>query len=181
MTILRQRPLVFDNACGCVVDEEILARAMLAFTDKPLLSRKRIFMYGRYPAISIHGQKIHIHRLVAWYCLATSLVAHLVVHHRDGNPLNCAVANLAIITDSIHATNHLKGRSLSAAHKAKIAKANRARKGHQIAKRVDIDLGVLHEMLAQGRSINAIARHFHVDWSTISARIHENPELVKAE
>jgi hypothetical protein len=35
-------------------------------------------------------------------------------------------------------------------------------------------------MLAEGRSILFIANHFECDWSTIKARMNDNPDLLEA-
>ena len=41
-----------------------LIRAILWNAKRPVLSLKNVFLNGCYYAISIHGEKIHIHRLL---------------------------------------------------------------------------------------------------------------------
>ena len=38
-----------------------------------------------------------------------------------------------------------------------------------------------NDHLKNGKSINWIAKHFGVDWSTIKSRVDENPELLEAD
>ena len=48
-------------------------------------------------------------------------------------------------------------------------------------KRVFINKDDLRTLLASGVSINKIAKYFGCDWSTVKARIHENPELLEVK
>ncbi len=49
----------------------------------------------------------------------------------------------------------------------------------KMKKRHDIPISELKEFLLNGKSINWIAKHYNVDWSTIKNRIYENPELLE--
>ena len=62
-----QRKIEFINNCCAVVDYDELEKAILLYSCKPTISKKHIFMYGNYPAVSIGKDKIHIHRLMMMY------------------------------------------------------------------------------------------------------------------
>lgn len=168
-----------------MVDLHDLSRAILwyvkTFYLKPLSSLKTIFTYGKYPAISIHGKKIHIHRLLMMYWLQRELATEEDVHHKDENKKNALRDNLELTHETKHLSHHNKGRTLSDDHKQKLSIANQKRKGISHKKRVPIDIKELREMLRQHVSINKIAQHFKCDWSTINARIHDNPELLEPQ
>ena len=51
----------------------------------------------------------------------------------------------------------------------------------KMKKRVDIPKDKLRELLSDGKTINWIASYFGCDWSTVKARIYENPELLEEE
>jgi len=179
MTVYVQRRMVFDNQCDCQVDESVLEQAMLWIAERPQCSKKRIFMFGKYPAVSIHGKKYHIHRLVKMYLEKHLIASSIVVHHKDDNRLNAMPYNLEMLTDKEHGSHHNAGKTLSDDHRRKIGLAGRRRKGIKMTKSVRIDLDELKEKLASGTSINKCAKHFNCDWSTIKRRIHENPELLE--
>mgnify|MGYP000480381418 CR=1 FL=1 len=68
MTINIQRPIHFAYSCECIVDEEMLKSAMLWYAcGKPMRASKLIFMQGKYPAITIGANKIHIHRILVMF------------------------------------------------------------------------------------------------------------------
>ena len=68
--------------------------------------RKRVYVAGR-------GQ-VHDYRIEAERILGRPLQKGEVVHHIDGNPLNCSPDNLQIMTQSEHARIHYKSRKRDA-------------------------------------------------------------------
>jgi len=64
MIVKEQKKIHLNNCCNCIVDYDLLEKAILWYSKKPTTANKKIFMYGRYPAISIYYEKIHIHRLL---------------------------------------------------------------------------------------------------------------------
>jgi hypothetical protein len=181
MIVRVQKPLIIQNKCGATFDEELLKSAILWFADRPVTSAKTVYMHGRYPAVSIHDKKHHIHRLIYQYANRCMLPSHVHVHHIDGDRMNCNLDNLRAMDAPKHLSKHNAGRCLTSEHRMKLSEANRRRKGMKHRKRVDIPLGVLRRMLAEERSILSIANHFGCDWSTIKARIHDNPGLLGVE
>ncbi|WP_086350171.1 HNH endonuclease [Candidatus Enterococcus clewellii] len=181
MTIKAQKEISFINECSCIVDETDLAKAILWYQDYPMLSKKKIYMHGCYPAVSIGKTKIHVHRLLMQYWLGIKLPFHASIHHVNENKLDARKENLAVVINSAHNSNHNRGRILSDNHKKKISKANKNRKGIKMKKRHLIPNYQLQDLLNHGLSINTIAKLYQCDWSTIKSRIHENPELLEAE
>ena len=176
-----QKPIEFINKCNCIVDYSDLEKAILWYTNKPVARLKTIYLHGRYPAVSIHKEKIHVHRLLMMYWEQRKLRSEEYVHHKDGNKLNALRENLEILYVSEHQSLHNKGKKLTESHKNKISNANRKRKGMKYKKRRNIPLDELRILLDKGWSVNKIAKHFNVDWSTIRNRIYENPELLEGE
>src|SRR5690606_22109867 len=174
-----QKQIEFINKCNCIVDYSDLEKAILWYTNKPVARLKTIYLQGQYPAVSIHKEKIHVHRLLMMYWEQRKLRSEEHVHHKDGNRLNALRENLEILDASEHLSLHNKGKKLTKSHKNKISNANRKRKGMKLKKRRNIPLDELRMLLDKGWSVNKIAKHFNVDWSTIRNRIHENPELLK--
>lgn len=52
-----QKRIEFINECNCIVDLNELEQAILWYQSKPTSSVKKIYLYGNYPAVSIHNQK----------------------------------------------------------------------------------------------------------------------------
>lgn len=179
MTIKFQKSIEFINECNCVVDFDDLERAILWYQSRPTLSIKKIYLHGNYPAVSIHNEKMHVHRLLMQYWLKTRLPFEYSVHHLNENKLDARKENLSLVFNSAHNSGHNKGKTLSDSHREKIALANKKRKGMKMKKRVHIPADGLRTFLNEGKSINWIALHYNCDWSTVRARIYENPELVE--
>ena len=179
MTIKKQKKIEFFNKCDCIVDYSELEKAILWYQQKPSLSKKIIYLHGCYPAVSIHKEKIHIHRLLMQYWLKTKLPAEYSVHHLNENKLDARKENLSLILNKTHNSQHNKGRIFSKSHRQKIGMANHNRKGLKMKKRINIPMDELGIFLNEGKSINWIASHYKCDWSTIKNRIYENPELLE--
>ena len=181
MTVKRQEKIDFSNECECLVDYSELEKAILWYQQKPTLGRKKIYLHGLYPAVSIHNEKIHIHRLLMQYWLKTRIPFEYSVHHLNENKLDARKENLSLILNKAHNRKHNKGRIFSEAHRRKISVANHSRKGLKMKKRVLIPSEELKAFLKEGKSINWIAQYYGCDWSTVRARIYENPELLEVE
>lgn len=179
MIIKTQKVISFRNECNCIVDVKLLESAILWWQSRPTSANKKIYLHGIYPAVSIHNEKLHVHRLIKSFDLGSKLVSGVHVHHKNHNKLDASLSNLEIIDASTHLSKHNRGRKLSKAHKEKIRLAGKARKGIVMKKRINIPETKLASMLESGLSINSIAKHFKCDWSTIKTRIHQNPELLE--
>lgn len=132
MTVNIQRPIIIEKTCHVWIDRPTLAAAIAWYAKKPVCRVKRIYMYGRYPAVSIHEEKIHCHRLLMMYKLGRKLKASEWVHHKDENRINCRLENLELTTDKEHGSHHNKGRKQTAIHvKRRIASTCKTRYGHE--------------------------------------------------
>jgi hypothetical protein len=127
------REIEFVNQCKCLYSAKDLERAINWYSDKPVARLKRVFMHGRYPAISIYDEKIHVHRLLAMYYEERDLDSAEYVHHIDGDVLNARRDNLVIQSASEHQRNANLGHKQSPQHIAKrIDATTRTRYGHPI-------------------------------------------------
>lgn len=180
MIVKHQKPIRFINTCNCIVDERELEKAILWYSAKPVLGTKKIFLHGEYPAVSIHKEKIHVHRLLMMYWMRRRLSSNEYVHHLNHEKLCALQSNLSVMIGPGHQSLHNKGKKFSYEHRRKISEANRARSGKvKLKKRRQIPINELKTLLSEGKSINFIAKHFGVDWSTIKQRINENPDLLE--
>ncbi len=178
-----QEPITFQNDCGAIVDYEELRNALCWYSEKPQLSIKHIFVHGKYPAVSAHGEKIHIHRLLMMYWLNSKIPREYSVHHMNGNRMDARKENLVVILNSAHNRAHNSGRKPPEIARQKLIEFNHKRKGtRQPNKRKDISVERVHELMKAGYSINKISIELGCDWSTVKARqqdIHDNPGLLE--
>lgn len=54
MIINSQKTIELVNTCDAKYDQEILVDAILWYTEKPTARLKKVFMYGKYPAVAIY-------------------------------------------------------------------------------------------------------------------------------
>lgn len=123
MIVRKQKPITFDNKAGAIFSTDALIDAVIWYTHtyferKPVAAVKRVFMHGKYPAVSVHGKKLHIHRLL-FTVFKRGLQSNEYVHHKDGNKLNARLNNLELISASKHQKMTNKGRKQSPDHVAK--------------------------------------------------------------
>lgn len=179
MTVKKQKRINFNNECNCLVDENELEKAILWFQKSPTLGNKKIYMNGKYPAVSIGNIKIHVHRLLMQFWIGEKLPFHASVHHMNENKLDARMENLAVVINKAHNSNHNKGKKISEEHKKKIIEANRKRKGIRMKRKYDIPTNQLKDLLKHGISIRYISHLYNCDWTTIKSRIIENSELLE--
>lgn len=186
MTVKNQRPIEFINKCGYIVDYRELEKAILWYQKKPTTSKKSIYTHGYYPAVSIHKEKIHVHRLLMMYWTGEVMPTNSIVHHIDGNKLNSSKNNLSVVNNSEHQRYHNKGKTISEEHRLKISDNNRLRKGKRTkAKRTDVTPFMVYNLKHAGMSFNKISIKYGMDWGCVKQRysdfIHDNPELMGVE
>ena len=125
MIVKEQLPIVFKNKCGAKFSDFQLAKAIIWKAERPVCRVKTVFMNGKYPAISIHGKKHHIHRLIMEWRVLRKLNPKEYVHHIDGNKLNATVTNLEIMDEATHQSHHNKGKVVSLETRQKLVEANK--------------------------------------------------------
>lgn len=183
MIIKEQNKIEFINDCNAIFDVTELENAILWYQTRPTTSSKKIYMHGNYPAISIFNEKIHIHRLLMMYWLKSRIPREYYVHHIDGNKMNSSKNNLSVIFESVHQSNHNKGKKLSSSTKELISKANQNRKGIKIGiTKSNVTYQKIWDLHNKGYSINRISKVLNYDWSQVKLRIneiYENPELLE--
>ena len=122
MIVKEQKPIRLINSCGAIYDDKTLKEAVLWYSKryigKPVIREKKVFMYGRYPAVSIHRYKIHLHRLIFSYDIGVMIVSSYI-HHINGNKLDNRLENLQQMSASEHQSITNKGRKQSPEHIAK--------------------------------------------------------------
>ena len=171
----KQKSIEFENTCNCIVDLELLEKAMLWYSVSSLKSKRKIYLHGSYPAVSIYNEKIHIHRLLMMYMYKTKLPRHLYIHHIDSDKLNSEISNLEIIEDDKHGSHHNKGKILSKEHRFKISEANRKRKGiRRNPRRKEITPEIVYNMKNSGYSFNKISKILKLDWACVKIRYEDH-------
>lgn len=179
MTVNNQKPIEFNNVANCIVDYRELEKAILWIQDKPTLSKKKIYMHGYYPCVSIHDKKYHVHRLLMMYWLGRKLETNEHVHHINENKLDSSKGNLEVLDSFTHLSNHLTGREFTEKHKEGISKANKNRKGIKYKRNNFVDREKLYLYVALGYNISDISKMMNFSRDIIRLRIKEDVELSK--
>lgn len=134
MKPLIQRPIKLVNTCEAVYKEDLLIKAMLWFASDPMEQNKKVFMFGKYPAVSIGKKKLHIHRLIASF-LWGGLPRNSYVHHIDENKLNALQDNLGLMSASDHQRLTNRGRKQTKEWiEKRITKTANAKRGRKYPK-----------------------------------------------
>ena len=109
-------------------EDKILKEAILNYTVKPVTRLKKVYMHGKYPAVSIYKEKIHIHRLIAILLYGGKVYEKkYYVHHINGNRKDARKNNLILMDISEHQRLHNKGKTISNKHKNAIRNYNLSR------------------------------------------------------
>lgn len=182
MIVKEQKKIKFINDCDAIVDYDELENAIIWYAKAPTVSTKHIYMHGEYPAVSVYGKHLHIHRLLMMYWNRCIFARNYFVHHIDGNKLNADKNNLLLMYSSVHQRQHNKGKVLSETHRKKISENNHKRKGERRNYKKSVSAMQVYELRKQGNSFNKISKILNLDWGCVKQRyedyIHDNPELV---
>lgn len=127
------------NNCSAIYNESELKTAIFIcarIRNQKIYNVKNVYLYGRYPAVSVGKSKLHIHRIIfECFMWRSTLDKTIHVHHKNGNRLDARLSNLEAMNGGDHISHHNSGRTLSAEHKRKIGIANKKRKGMKYKKR----------------------------------------------
>lgn len=137
MIIKLQKKIEFINDCNCLVNYKLLEKAIKWYSNRPVARIKHIYLYGKYPAVSIYDKKLHIHRLLIMYFIREDLESNIYIHHIDGNPLNNLEINLEIMEASKHQSLINRGRKQNQEWiKKRITKTANAKRGKKYPKNI---------------------------------------------
>lgn len=65
----------------------------------------KVYMNGKYPAIWLNGENVHLHRYV-WEKHFGKIPDGFIVHHKDENKMNWSIGNLELVSRSEHIRKH---------------------------------------------------------------------------
>lgn len=174
MIVREQRPIKFINDCGALVDYAELSNAILWYQDEPTASTKHIYLHGKYPAVSIRSEKVHIHRLLMMYWLGTKIPHGYSVHHLNENKFDARKENLSVLPTVYHNGMHNSGKIPSKAARNALRRYNHSKKGtRQPFHRPDVSYAMVVDLQKRGLSVNKIAETLGCDWMTVKARIDD--------
>lgn len=183
MIVNVQKRIEFNSPKEVLYDEEDLRKAIIWYSHKPVCRLKNVYLHGRYYAVSIHYEKIHIHRLLMKYWKQRDLSRREHVHHIDGNRFNNLKENLELMPAGKHISHHVAGVPLSEEHRAKISLSNKRRKGIKLKRKytfLDSDLIAIKN---NTETLRSISRKYGCASSTVSQHykeyISENPSLLE--
>lgn len=182
MIVKTQKQIEFSSPVEVLYDEEELRKAILWYSNRPVCRLKHVYLHGRYYAVSIYEEKIHIHRLLMMYWLNRDIGRHEHVHHINGNKYNNLRDNLEVIPAFLHISKHQKNIPKSEEHKIKIGIANKNRKGKKLKRKYSFNEDDMQAISNGTETINSIAEKYGCDWSTVDRHykefLYENPELI---
>ena len=125
---------------------------------------RKVYMNGAYPAVSIHGENRHVHRL-QWEKHFGKIPTGYVVHHKDGDKCNWNIDNLELLSRGSHLSQH------RADHRRDHLRGDNSLR--RVLTQEDVDyirsVYVKYDKFFGGR---ALALRFNVTESCISAIIH---------
>ena len=159
----------FDNACGCIFDEEVLFNAIdLECRNRNCYRQDeyRIYLHNDYPCISLGHDKVRIHILIG-KLIFENIRKGYVIHHKDHNKLNALPSNLEYISNSAHTKLHHKGEDFRS-EEGKQRSINSAR---EKTYKKEITKAEIESMLLQGKTKTEIAKHFQCGVNTIYRRL----------
>lgn len=181
MTIKIQRPIKIVNDCGALIDEDDVVQAIVWASKIKTPAIHHVFQWGKYAGVTVNREKVHVHRLLMEWQMNQNLPRGMYVHHLNENKMDDRLSNLAVMVGKYHTSHHMLGAKFSEEHREKIAEANHKRKGSKIKKRCVLPIADIESAYNKGKSINCLAKKYHVDWTTIRSRLNENPELLEGK
>ncbi len=155
------KKMIFSNECNCIVDEELLSKAVDTYCRRKNVyckSQHRITLHNSYPTIIISRKHLYVHDLLRMYLFTTR--EKYVVHHKDFNKLNNAIENLEYISASRHTHIHSVHNWEQVKNGKKIIKS----RGYV---RPDIKDDEIRKMQQDGLTIEEIAKILHCAKNTI--------------
>lgn len=161
--------MIFENDCGCIVDYEVLEKAITEECHRRGFEPKdhyKIYLYRGYAGVSIKHDKVSVHRIIGKYMVGYDFGTEICVHHIDGNKLNNNVSNLQVLRNSLHTKGHELHQYVSKEHKKGFG--NRAK---DIISRRDVTKEKIVELMNNGLSIPQVAKELNCGHNTVYRRL----------
>ena len=159
----------FINSCNCIVDYNILEKAIIAECDRRSIKPKdsyKIYDYRGYAGISLKHDKVSIHRIIGKYMVGFNFGRKIYVHHLDGNKMNNSISNLQVIRSDLHIKEHDIHKYIPEDYKHSFGKRMKT-----IISRTDVTKENVTELRKMGLTIPEIAKKLNCGINTINRRL----------
>ncbi len=159
----------FDNACDCIVDYEVLEKAIIEECNRRNVIPKenyKIYLYRGYAGISIKHDKVSVHRLIGKYMVGFDLPSDISVHHIDGNKMNNDISNLQVIRKDLHTKQHYIVQYVS-----KEYMKGYGRRMREKVRRNDVTYEEVKRLRTKGLTIPEIASRLNCGYNTVCRRL----------
>ena len=159
----------FENACNCIVDYDVLEKAIIEECKRRNIEPKeeyKIYMYRGYAGISMKHDKVSVHRIIGKYMVGYDFESEIVVHHIDGNKLNNSINNLQILKNNLHTKEH---DLVSFVDKDKLRE--NVKKATEAIKRKDVSEEKVKELREEGFTVKQIAEALNCGINTVNRRL----------
>ena len=157
------------NSCNCIVDCNILEKAIIAECDRRGIEPKhsyKIYDYRGYAGISLKHDKVSVHRIIGKYIVGFDFGSNISVHHLDGNKMNNSISNLQVIRSDLHIREHDIHQHVSEDHKRSFGKRMKP-----IISRTDVTRENVAELREIGLTIPEIAKKLNCGINTVNRRL----------
>ena len=159
----------FINSCNCIVDYNILEKAIIAECDRRGIKPKnsyKIYDYRGYAGISLKHNKESVHRIIGKYMVGFNFDKNIHVHHLDGNKMNNSVSNLQVIRNDLHFKAHDVHKYIPEDYKRSFGERMRP-----IVSRTDVTKENVTELRKIGLTIQEIAKKLNCGENTVYRRL----------
>lgn len=162
----------FKNECGCIVDYEMLYKAIDNKCKKLncyLHTKYRIILRNNYPTVCINRQRYYVHTIIGEYIYGKIRKGY-VIHHKDKNKLNALADNLELLTSLQHSKIHESDRK-GKDFRSEKGKENSINAAREARTRKDVTIEKVTELRKQRLTIPEIAKELHCGVNTVNRRL----------
>ena len=159
----------FINSCNCIVDYDILEKAIIAECDRRGIEPKqsyKIYDFRGYAGISLKHDKESVHRIIGKYMVKFDFDSDINVHHLDGNKMNNSISNLQVIRKDLHIKQHDIHQYVPESHKRSFGERVKP-----IVSRADVTKEKVTELREMGLTISEIAKKLNCGRNTVKRRL----------
>lgn len=159
----------FINSCNCIVDYNILEKAIIEECNRRGIEPKdsyKIYDYRGYAGISLKHDKVSIHRIIGKYMVGFNFGRNICVHHLDGNKMNNSISNLQVIRSELHIKEHDLHKYIPEDYKRNFGKRMKP-----IVSRTDVTKENVAELRRMGLTIQEFAKKLNCGKNTVSRRL----------